>query len=110
MKQVSSEHNTRIKSDRTNTSDQPISDSQIAADIEVLDQVIAQQEAMERAREKVRKGWVARPDFWSDPPDPYLMPFSGNSTADYDASWDELWYLVGAYLFDAMAQHENESP
>ncbi|MCY3999921.1 MAG: hypothetical protein OXF84_03810 [Bacteroidetes bacterium] len=110
MKQVSSEHNTRIKSDRTNTSDHPISDSQIAADIEVLDQVIAQQEAMERAREKVRKGWVARPDFWSDPPDPYLMPFSGNSTADYDASWDELWYLVGAYLFDAMAQHENESP
>ena len=109
IKQASPDLNVRIKTDATNISEPSVSDPQIDADIEVLDQIIAHQDAMEKAGEKVRRGWVVRPNFWSDPPDPSLLPFTGDFNGDYGASWDELWYLVGAYLFDAMAQYEDES-
>jgi len=99
MKEISSEPNDFMKKDS-------VSDSQLELDIKALDQIIERQEAIKRDREKIKKRWNARAKSWNDIPFFSSAKFLGNP--DYDASWEELWYLVGTYLSEAISQYETE--
>jgi len=104
MKEISSEPNEFNDSD--DISENTVSDTQLELDIKALDQIIERQEAIKRDREKIKKRWIARGKSWN-----YIPFFSSAKfldNPDYDASWEELWYLVGTYLSEAISQYETE--
>lgn len=88
-----------------------ISDHDLQKQIEALDRVIEHLQYAADARRKVRRGWIPTVTFWDELIDANCTPTGQNTKNSKDAYWHSMqgvWYLVGAYLAEAMSLHDGD--
>ncbi len=88
-----------------------MSDDDLQKQIKVLDGIIERIKLADKAREKVKEGWGPDQTFLDELIDVNCTPMGQNIDYGEDAYWytpDGLWYLVGAYLAEAMSLYDNK--
>ena len=79
--------------------------------IEVLVRFIKHHQYVAKARKKVREGWIPKETFWDEFIDVNCTPMGQDTEYGEDAYWHSMqgiWYLVGAYLAEAMSLHDDD--
>ena len=92
--------------------DQTISELDLKKDIRALDKIIEHLDAIIRAREKARIGWIPERTFWDELIDVNCTPLGQDYDDGYHGTWDslfEIWQVVGAHLSEAMSLYEKGS-
>ena len=87
-----------------------ISDRDLQKQIEALDRFIEHLQYAANARRKVREGWTPKETFLDELIDVNCTPMGQNTEYGEDAYWlsmQGIWYLVGAYLAEAMSLYDD---
>jgi hypothetical protein len=88
-----------------------ISNHDLRKQIEILDRVIEHLQYAAKARKKVREGWIPKETFWDEFIDVNCTPMGQDTEYGKDAYWHSMqgiWYLVGAYLTEAMSMYDDD--
>ena len=96
----------------TDTVDQSPPSRDLQKQIKVLDELIEHLQYAAKAREKVKEGWIPKQSFWDEFMDVNSTPMGQDIEYGDDAYWHHLhglWYLVGAYLSEAMSSYDDDS-
>lgn len=89
----------------------PVSEHDLQKQIEILDRVIEHLQCATKARKKVREGWIPKETFWDEFIDVNCTPMGHDTEYGEDAYWHSMqgiWYLVGAYMAEAMSLYDDD--
>ena len=95
----------------TDTVDHSPPNRDLQKQIKVLDRVIERLQNAAKARRKVREGWIPKQNLWDEFIDVNCTPMGQDIEYGDDAYWHNLhglWYLVGAYLSEAMSSYDDD--
>ena len=86
-------------------------DHDLEKQIKILDKIIKRLEYADKARKRVREGWIPEQTFLDEFIDVNCTPMGQDIEYGDDPYWHSLhgvWDLVGAYLSEAMSSYDED--
>ena len=86
-------------------------DHDLAKQVKISDRIIKRIEYADKARKRVREGWIPEQTFLDEFIDVNCTPMGQDIEYGDDLSWHSLhgaWCLVGAYLSEAMSSYDED--